>query len=119
MTSFVREKGSTIVQRIGPRDGSAGDLLGRLPGGGAENKRVRVELFESVQNLFNDVNPIGYSGVMTSPFSSPRRRCPDGGSTWEYGSGCDRQRAKRLWIRDDCPSRVRAIDEQEIRQRQQ
>ena len=57
-----------IVQRIGPGGGSAGDMLGGLPGGGAENKRIRFELFVSAQNLFNNVNPIGYSGVMTSPF---------------------------------------------------
>ena len=37
-------------------------------GGGAENKRIRIELYVSAQNLFNTVNPTGYSGVMTSPF---------------------------------------------------
>ena len=37
-------------------------------GGGAEDKRIRFELFVSASNLFNTVNPIGYSGVMTSPF---------------------------------------------------
>ena len=56
-----------VVQRIGG-PGGAGDLLGTLGGGGAENKRVRFEIFASAQNLFNHVNPIGYSGVMTSPF---------------------------------------------------
>ena len=54
-----------IVQRVG---GGAGDMLGMMGGGGAENKRIRIELFLSAQNLFNNVNPIGYSGVMTSPF---------------------------------------------------
>jgi len=39
-----------------------------MGGGGAEDKRVRFELFASAQNLFNHVNPINYSGVMTSPF---------------------------------------------------
>jgi hypothetical protein len=48
--------------------GGAGDLLGALGGGGAEDKRVRFELYASAQNLFNHVNPIGFSGVMTSPF---------------------------------------------------
>ena len=49
-------------------------------GGGAENKRIRIELFASAQNLFNSVNPIGYSGVMTSPFFGSRlRRCRPGG----------------------------------------
>ena len=57
-----------IVQRVGAGAGSAGDLLGGLGGGGAENKRVRIELFVSAQNLLNSVTPIGYSGVMTSPF---------------------------------------------------
>ena len=57
-----------IVQRVGA-GGSAGDLLGGLMGGGgAENKRIRIELFASAQNLLNTVTPIGYSGVMTSPF---------------------------------------------------
>jgi len=55
-----------IVQRIG--GGSAGDMLGGLMGGGADNKRFRIELFASAQNLLNSVMPIGYSGVMTSPF---------------------------------------------------
>ena len=57
-----------IVQRVGGGGGSAGDLLGGLSGGGAEDKRVRFELYVSAQNLFNHANPIGYSGVMTSPF---------------------------------------------------
>ena len=48
--------------------GGAGDLLGGLPGGGADDKRVRFELFVGAANLLNVVNPIGYSGVMTSPF---------------------------------------------------
>ena len=56
-----------VVQRIGG-GGSAGDLLGGLGGGGAEDKRIRFELYVSAQNLFNHVNPIGFSGVMTSPF---------------------------------------------------
>ncbi len=55
-----------IVQRIG---GGAGDMLGGpLGGGGAENKRIRIEVFASASNLFNHVNPIGFSGVITSPF---------------------------------------------------
>ena len=48
--------------------GGAGDLLGALGGGGAENKRIRIELFAAASNLLNHVNPMGYSGVMTSPF---------------------------------------------------
>jgi hypothetical protein len=57
--------GQMIMIRAG---GGAGDLLGAMGGGGADNKRVRIELFASAANLFNNVNPIGYSGVMTSPF---------------------------------------------------
>ena len=56
-----------VIQRIGG-PGGAGDLLGAMSGGGAESKRVRFEVYASAQNLFNHVNPIGYSGVMTSPF---------------------------------------------------
>jgi len=48
--------------------GAAGDMLGAMPGGGADDKRVRFELFASASNILNHVNPIGYSGVMTSPF---------------------------------------------------
>ena len=57
-----------VVQRIGPGAGGAGDLLGGLMGGGAENRRIRIEIYFSAQNLVNHVNPTGYSGVMTSPF---------------------------------------------------
>ena len=73
-----------IVQRVGAGPGSAGDLLGGVGGGGAENKRVRIELFGSAQNLLNSVTPIGYSGVMTSPFylqptaAMPARRIDSG-----------------------------------------
>jgi hypothetical protein len=56
-----------VIQRIGG-PGGAGDMLGAIGGGGAENKRLRFEVFASAQNVFNHVNPIGYSGVMTSPF---------------------------------------------------
>jgi carboxypeptidase family protein len=58
--------GQTLVIRsVG---GGAGDLLGALGGGGAENKRLRIEIFVAASNVFNTVNPLGYSGVMTSPF---------------------------------------------------
>jgi hypothetical protein len=56
--------GGPIMIRMG---GGAGDLLGGL-GGGAENKRIRIELFVAAANVFNRVNSMGYSGVMTSPF---------------------------------------------------
>ena len=44
------------------------DSTDRRPGGGAEDKRVRMEVFFSASNIFNTVNPMGYSGVMTSRF---------------------------------------------------
>ena len=58
---------TVMIQRIGGT-GAATDMLNAIGGGGAEDKRVRFELFVSAQNLFNHVNPVGYSGVMTSPF---------------------------------------------------
>jgi hypothetical protein len=57
--------GVMIVQRVG---GGASDLLGAMGGGGAENKRLRFELYVSASNLLNHVNPVAFSGVMTSPF---------------------------------------------------
>jgi len=33
-----------------------------------DSKRVGFELFVSAQNLLNRVNPMNYSGVLTSPF---------------------------------------------------
>ena len=54
-----------IVQRIG---GAGGSEISGAFGGGAEDKRIRFELFVSGSNIFNAVNRIGYSGVMTSPF---------------------------------------------------
>lgn len=58
---------AVMIRMGGPA--TASDLLGAVSGpGGAENKRVHVELYASVQNIFNTVSPIGYSGVMTSPF---------------------------------------------------
>ena len=58
-------QGQMIMIRAG---GGAGDLLGAMPGSGADNKRIRLELFIAASNVFNTVNPMGYSGVMTSPF---------------------------------------------------
>ena len=37
--------------------GGAGDLLGALGGGGAENKRIRIELFVAAANLLNTRQP--------------------------------------------------------------
>jgi hypothetical protein len=55
-----------VVQRVG---GGGDGLMSALGGAsGAENKRLRIELFASAQNLFNHTNAVGYSGVMTSPF---------------------------------------------------
>ena len=56
-----------IVQRVGGPAGGGSDIAGAF-GGGAEDKRIRFEVFVSGSNLFNAVNRVGYSGVMTSPF---------------------------------------------------
>lgn len=58
---------TVVIQRIGSV-GGATDMLNAMGGGGAEDRRVRFEVFVSAQNLLNHVNPISYSGVMTSPF---------------------------------------------------
>ena len=55
-----------VMHRVGGPAGG-GDIAGAF-GGGAEDKRIRFELFASASNLFNAVNRVGYSGVMTSPF---------------------------------------------------
>ena len=67
--------GTMVAVRIGDSGG-----LGPGFGGGAEDKRVRLEVYISGQNLLNRVNYIAYSFVMTSPFygrpvaaSQPRR----------------------------------------------
>lgn len=52
------------------RGGSdSGDMLGMMSGmPGQEAKRFRTEFFIQATNLFNNANPIGFSGVQTSPF---------------------------------------------------
>jgi len=56
-----------VMHRVGGPGGGSSDIAGAF-GGGAEDKRIRFELFASASNLFNAVNQVGYSGVMTSPF---------------------------------------------------
>ena len=56
-----------VAHRVTVGGAGGGDIAGAF-GGGAEDKRIRFELFASASNLFNAVNRIGYSGVMTSPF---------------------------------------------------
>jgi hypothetical protein len=56
-----------IMHRVGGPGGGGSEISGAF-GGGAEDKRIRFELFASASNLFNTVNRVGYSGVMTSPF---------------------------------------------------
>ena len=56
-----------IMHRVGGPGGGSSDIAGAF-GGGAEDKRIRFELFASASNLFNVVNQVSYSGVMTSPF---------------------------------------------------
>jgi hypothetical protein len=57
--------GQTVVM-VGGGGGGGGMPAGL--GGGASDKRFRVEFYASVQNLTNHDNYIGYSGVQTSPF---------------------------------------------------
>jgi hypothetical protein len=59
--------GQVIVAHRVNVGGGGGDIASVF-GGGAEDKRVRFELFAAASNLFNAVNRVGYSGVMTSPF---------------------------------------------------
>jgi hypothetical protein len=56
-----------VMHRVGGPGGGGTEIAGGF-GGGAEDKRIRFELFASASNLFNTVNRVGYSGVMTSPF---------------------------------------------------
>jgi Carboxypeptidase regulatory-like domain len=53
-----------MIRTIG---GPAAESMGGFTGG-AESKRWRFELFVAGTNLLNHTNPLGYSGVMTSPF---------------------------------------------------
>lgn len=51
------------------RGSDAGDLLGSvgsLPG--APTTRFRTDFYVQATNILNNVNPIGFSGVLTSPF---------------------------------------------------
>jgi hypothetical protein len=56
-----------VAHRVTVGGSGGGDVVGAF-GGGAEDKRIRFELFASASNLLNHVNRMGYSGVMTSPF---------------------------------------------------
>jgi hypothetical protein len=47
----------------GPAETSMGGFSG-----GADDKRVRVEIYLAANNVLNHMNPLNYSGVMTSPF---------------------------------------------------
>ena len=57
--------GQTVVMIGGP--GGGGGMPGAV-GGGATDKRFRVEFYASAQNVTNHNNYIGYSGILTSPF---------------------------------------------------
>ena len=56
--------GGPMVVRIG---GPGGGMPGAM-GGGTTDRRFRLELYASAQNVTNHDNYIGYSGVVTSPF---------------------------------------------------
>ena len=55
--------GPTVV--IGGAGGGGGPMAPGF-GGGAVDKRFRIEVYASAQNLLNRANYVGYSGVMTS-----------------------------------------------------
>lgn len=57
--------GGTMVMVRAGGDGGVSVMGG---GAGADDSRYRIDLFVSAQNLLNSVNPIGYAGVMTSPY---------------------------------------------------
>lgn len=57
--------GGTQTVMIG---GGGGGGMAAGFGGGAADKRFRIELYLSAQNLLNRANYVGYSGVITSPF---------------------------------------------------
>jgi hypothetical protein len=48
--------------------GGGGGAMAPGFGGGAVDKRFRIEVYLSGQNLLNRANYVGYSGVVTSPF---------------------------------------------------
>jgi hypothetical protein len=54
-----------MIRTIG---GPGGDAPMGGFSGGPDDKRWRMELYLAGTNLFNNVNPAGYSGVLTSPF---------------------------------------------------
>ena len=56
--------GTAVMVSVG---GGGGGLAPGF-GGGAEDKRYRVEVYISGQNLLNRVNFTAYSFVLTSPF---------------------------------------------------
>ena len=56
--------GTAVMVTVG---GGGGGLAPGF-GGGAEDKRYRIELYISGQNLLNRVNYTAYSFVLTSPF---------------------------------------------------
>ena len=59
--------------------GDSGEMLNAVSSGppGPDDKRFRVQLFIQATNLFNHMNPIGFSGVLTSPlFAQPTAAMP-------------------------------------------
>ena len=53
-----------VIHRVG---GGGDSSIGGFSGG-ADDHRFRFEVFVAATNIFNHMNPLGYSGVMTSPF---------------------------------------------------
>jgi hypothetical protein len=61
--------GSGPQVRVIRGSADSGEMLGGMPSlPGANQKRYRTEFFIQATNIFNHANPIGFSGVQTSPF---------------------------------------------------
>ncbi len=62
--------GTTVIMRDGAPAAGGGQMQIMMPGGGPmgpNNGRYSVNVFINGSNILNTVNPIGFSGVMTSP----------------------------------------------------
>ena len=55
------------IIRGGADSGEMLGAMGSMPPG-PNDKRFRTQFFIQATNLLNHVNPIGFSGVLTSPF---------------------------------------------------
>ena len=75
--------GTTVIMRAGGAAPAMAAGAGQMvvmqggPMGGPNSSRYSMNLFVQAQNVLNTVNPMGYSGVMTSPlFGQPTGAAP-------------------------------------------